>query len=101
MTHEYIIAVGGRVEAHRGANADVWPATAIAWAADHVLAVGSDEVVRGISRGDSIFLDLHGCVVTAAASEAAGLEAGSPADLDIWDTAQDRRARARGRLHRG
>lgn len=94
MTHEYIIAVGGRVEAHRGADADVWPATAIAWAADHVLAVGSDEVVRGISRGDSIFLDLDGCVVTAAAGEASrgadavGLEVGSSADLDFWDAAQ-------------
>lgn len=87
MTHEYIIALGGRVHALRDAEADVEPASAIAWAADLVLAVGSDEVVRGISRGDSIFLDLDGCVVTAAAI-AADLEAGSRADLDFWDAAQ-------------
>jgi hypothetical protein len=87
MTHEYIIALGGRVHALRDTAADPEPATAIAWAADHVLAVGSDEVVRGISRGDSIFLDLDGCVVTAAAI-AAGLEPGSSADLDFWDAAQ-------------
>lgn len=92
MTHEYIIALGGRVhtlavaDAGIEGDADTQPASAIAWAADHVLAVGPDEVVRGISRGDSIFLDLDGCVVTAAAATAPpGLEVGSPADLDIWD----------------
>jgi hypothetical protein len=87
MTHEYIIALGGRVHAPPGTQADPEPATAIAWAADHVLAVGTDDVVRGISRGDSIFLDLDGCEVTAAGI-AAGLEVGSPADLDFWDAAR-------------
>ena len=48
-----------------GATADL-AATGIAWAADRVLAVGPDEVVRTISRGDSTFLDLGGCAVTAA-----------------------------------
>ena len=71
MTHEYIIALGGRVHAVGAADAEMEPATAIAWAADHVLAIGPDEMVRGISRGDSIFLDLDGCVVTAAEDEAA------------------------------
>jgi predicted amidohydrolase YtcJ len=83
VTHEYVIAVGGHV---RGATPGTRPATAIAWAADRVLAVGPDDDVRAISRGDSIFLDLAGCVVTAApGGEPGDLEPGALADLDIWD----------------
>lgn len=63
MTHEYVIAVGGRVEPCRPDPAGATP-TAIAWAADHVLAVGPDELVRAISRGDSTFIDVGGCVIT-------------------------------------
>lgn len=85
MTHEYIIAVRGRVHTWTGRDPDREPATAIAWAADHVLAVGPDAVVRSISRGDSIFLDLDGCVVVAA-QDGVALEPGSAADLDIWDS---------------
>ena len=59
MTHEYVIAYNGRVEPR-----DDVAATAIGWAADAVLAVGSDEVVRAISRGDSTFIDLGGGIVT-------------------------------------
>ena len=89
-------------------------ATAIAWAADRVLAVGTDDAVRSISRGDSTFLDLGGCVVTAIPRDLeragamvregppdeaaigswlfdaglfdadAALEPGSPADLAFW-----------------
>ena len=61
MTHEYVIALNGRVEPDLS---DEGAATAIGWAADAVLAVGPDDVVRAISRGDSTFLDLRGCVVT-------------------------------------
>jgi len=97
MTHEYVIAVGGHV---RGATSGRQPATAIAWAADRVLAVGPDDVVSAISRGDSIFLDMGGCVVTPATGDVTGdLEAGSPADLDFWDPDPQRRtivARVRG-----
>lgn len=83
MTHEYVIAVGGRIQ--RTAD-EPEAATAIAWAADRVLAVGPDELVRAISRGDSTFLDLGGCVVTAApGADGDDLEPGSPADLDFWD----------------
>lgn len=81
MTHEYVILVGGRVEPRHGEPAAGRPgdvATALAWAGDRVLAVGSDEIVCAISRGDSTFLDLGGCVVTPL-----------PADL----------ARARALLH--
>lgn len=63
MTHEYVIALGGTI---LGADAGEEPPTAIAWAADHVLAVGPDDVVRAISRGDSTFIDLGSCAVTAA-----------------------------------
>ena len=110
MTHLYVIAVGGRVEPVPG-QAKV--PTAIGWAAEAVLAVGADEEVRSISRGDSSFVDISGCTVTAlptdidravaaVASRAAGsglgstlaqarllgpdpvLATGSPADLAFW-----------------
>ena len=74
MTHEYVIAVGGHVETLLPGRESDTP-TAVAWAADHVLAVGADDVVRSISRGDSTFLDLHGCVVTALPSDPARADA--------------------------
>lgn len=64
MTHEYVIAVHGAVLG-TGRAAGAAP-TAVAWAADRVLAVGSDDAVRAISRGDSTFLDLAGGAVTPA-----------------------------------
>ena len=83
MTHEYVIAVGGRIHV-MGDEPEA--TTAIAWAADRVLAIGSDELVRAISRGDSTFLGLGGCLVTAApGGDSRELEPGSPADLDFWD----------------
>lgn len=66
MTHEYVIALSGTI--HSALDSAETP-TAVAWAADHVLAVGADEVVRSISRGDSTFLDLGGCHVTALPSD--------------------------------
>ncbi len=81
MTHEYVIAVGGSVLG-TAATSVTEPAitgepaaTAIAWAADRVLAVGSDDVVRAISRGDSTFLDLAGCAVTTAPVDPRAAEA--------------------------
>jgi hypothetical protein len=112
MTHEYVIALNGRVEPDLSGSGE---ATAIGWAADAVLAVGPDAIVRAISRGDSTFLDLQGCVVTPLpldlqdAAEVvrrsaprtsdidsvlveaelldsgAALEPGAPADFAIWD----------------
>jgi hypothetical protein len=61
VTHEYVIGLRGIVGPSAPAAGE---ATAIAWAADRVLAVGADADVRSISRGDSIFLDLAGCTVT-------------------------------------
>jgi hypothetical protein len=112
VTHEYVIALNGHIEPDPGGEAEE---TAVAWAADAVLAVGPDDVVRAISRGDSTFLDLCGCLVTPlpdAPSQAdslireeqatgadvarllvesgllsaeAALEPGAPADLAFWD----------------
>jgi len=65
VTHEYVIALGGTILGADAGDAGPRP-TAIAWAADHVLAVGPDDVVRAISRGDSTFIDLGACAVTAA-----------------------------------
>lgn len=73
MTHEYVIATGGVVLPPRGGTDPA--ATAIGWAADRVLAVGVDATVRSISRGDSTFLDLHGCAVTMAPTDPARAEA--------------------------
>ena len=110
MTHEYVIAFAGHI---RPDPNEAEP-TAVGWAAEAILAVGSDEVVRSISRGDSTFLDLDGCVVTPLPSDldtaitavrgaardpdsvitsllAAGaletetsVEPGAPADLAFW-----------------
>ena len=73
MTHAYVICVNGKVDprAPDATESAATQSTAIAWAADHVLAVGTDETVRAISRGDSTFLDLDGCVVTALPAEPA------------------------------
>lgn len=87
MTHEYVIALGGRVLCADGGGEPV--PTAIAWAANSILAVGSDDAVTSISRGDSVFLDLAGCAVTPAPSDPdaaerlllAAVGAGRPFDL--------------------
>lgn len=86
MTHEYTLLTGGRVI--RGASRA--EATAIAWAADTILAIGSDEEVRAISRGDSHFVDLAGnLVVPLGADEGVRwplegiLEVGGRADLAV------------------
>ena len=84
MTHEYVIALNGHIEPDLSGDAEE---TAVAWATDAVLAVGPDDVVRAISRGDSTFLDLGGCVVTplpedlADAASAVRERARRPADI--------------------
>jgi predicted amidohydrolase YtcJ len=79
VTHEYTILTGGVVLP----GGDAPSATAIAWAADTILAIGSDAEVRAISRGDSLFVDLRGtCVAGAGGTD---LEVGGPADLVVLD----------------
>jgi len=79
VTHEYVIGLSGRIVP----RPDIGPAsTAIAWAADRILAVGSDAQVRAISRGDSVFLDLAGCTVTPLPGEPATLDVVATRDAD-------------------
>jgi predicted amidohydrolase YtcJ len=77
VTHLYTLLLGGTV-IPGGGQPDV---SAIAWAGDIVIALGSDEDVRAISRGDSYFVDLRGAVVVPL--EEATLEVGGPADLAV------------------
>jgi hypothetical protein len=78
MTHEYTILVNGVVEGHREA-ASATPiatataearATAVAYAGGVVLAVGTDDEIRAISRGDSRLIDLEGRHVISLAQAA-------------------------------
>jgi hypothetical protein len=78
VTHEYTLLVGGVVIPGAGAE----DATALAWAAGTVLAVGSDAEIHAISRGDSLVVDLRGAVVAA---RDVPLEVGGPADFDVFE----------------
>lgn len=87
MTHEYTILLGGTVRPtpDRPHAADLSEAsearfTAIAWAHDTILAVGTDAEVRSISRGDSRFVELDGAQIVPLAD---WLEPGAAADFDI------------------
>lgn len=85
MTHRYTILTGGLVLP----SMDEAAVTAIAWAGDTVIALGDDEVVRGLSRGDSRFVDLEGASVIPlgegdpAWPAGATLEPGGPANLAV------------------
>jgi predicted amidohydrolase YtcJ len=85
VTHLYTILTGGLVLP----APDGMPVTAIAWAGDTVIGLGSDAEMRGLSRGDSWFVDLGGaCVVPLGDGDAAWpvdatLEVGSRADLAV------------------
>lgn len=86
MTHGYTILLGGTVLPGLDAPA----VSAIAWAGDTVIGLGSDDDVRGLSRGDSQFVDLAGAYVVPLGPltgtlwpPAATLEIGDRADLVI------------------
>ena len=86
MTHRYTILVGGTVLPGRDEPA----VSAIAWAEDTVLALGSDDDVRSMSRGDSHVVDLGGSVVVPLGEGAdavwppdSRLEIGGRADLAV------------------
>lgn len=64
--------------------------SAVAWAEGTVLALGTDEQVRGVSRGDSHVVELHGAFVVPIGADPAVrwppdamLEIGGPADLAV------------------
>jgi hypothetical protein len=89
VSHLYVILLGGTVIPGGGAP-DGPDATAIAWAGDTILAIGTDDHVRGISRGDSTFVELAGASVIPLADDAlptwpvaATLEEGGPASLAV------------------
>jgi hypothetical protein len=79
VTHEYTILTGGVILG----GAATGHASAIAWAAGTVLAVGDDAAVRAVSRGDSHFADLRGAMVQPLG--ASRLEPGDAADFEIRD----------------
>jgi predicted amidohydrolase YtcJ len=86
VTHLYTLLLGGKVITGR----DEPDVSAIAWAADTVIALGSDDNVRAASRGDSRFIDLGGATVVALDEGAdahwpphATLEVGGRADLAV------------------
>jgi hypothetical protein len=87
VTHLYTILLGGTVLPALDAPA----VTAIAWAGDTVLGLGSDLDMRGLSRGDSWFVDLGGACVVPLGDDGpawpvtATLEVGGPADLAILE----------------
>jgi predicted amidohydrolase YtcJ len=99
VTHEYTILTGGIVlaapELAEAPDVASLP-TAIAWAEDTVLAVGSDREVRAVSRGDSRFHDLGGAIVRPLVP-GMRLEPGAMADFEVLErgpgTAGSRRRR--------
>jgi predicted amidohydrolase YtcJ len=89
VTHRYTLLIGGTVISGR----DEPDVAAIAWAADTVIALGSDDDVRGTSRGDSHVIDLRGACVVALGEgpdvrwpPSAGLEVGGRADLAVLES---------------
>jgi predicted amidohydrolase YtcJ len=89
VTHRYTLLIRGTVISGRG-EPDV---SAIAWAADTVIALGNDDEVRGTSRGDSHVIDLRGASVVALGDGPdvlwppdATLEVGGRADLAVLDS---------------
>jgi predicted amidohydrolase YtcJ len=86
MTHEYVIVIGATVVRGTGEP----DATAIAWAHGTILAIGSDEEVTAISRGDSAVCTLDGAVVIPLDGgddptwpTSRELRVGGPADLAV------------------
>jgi hypothetical protein len=86
VTHRYTVLVGGTILPGPGHAV----CSAIAWAEGTLLALGTDERVRSVSRGDSELRNLRGAyVVPIGAADMVEwppstiLEVGGPADLAI------------------
>jgi predicted amidohydrolase YtcJ len=89
VTHRYTLLIRGTVISGR----DEPDVSAIAWAADTVIALGSDDDVIGTSRGDSHVIDLGGASVVALGEGPDArwppdttLEVGGRADLAVLET---------------
>jgi predicted amidohydrolase YtcJ len=76
VTHRYTLLIRGTVISGR----DEPDVSAIAWAADTVIALGNDDDVRRTSRGDSHVIDLRGASVVALGE---GLDARWPPDATL------------------
>lgn len=88
MTHGYTILVAALVLPGEGEP----EAEAIAWAFDTILAIGPEDSVRAISRGDSHLLEARDAFVVPLGAgaavrwpTAARLEVGGRADLAVLD----------------
>lgn len=89
MTHLYTILTGGLVLPARDRPA----VSAIAWAGDTLIGLGSDDEMRRLSRGDSTFVALDGASVVPLALDSvdfarpgdATLEVGGRANLAILE----------------
>jgi predicted amidohydrolase YtcJ len=85
VTHEYTILYDAIVLT----GDEACPrATALAWAADTILAVGETATVRAISRGDSRFIALPGRLITPAPTRPHALEQGLREAVALADTAR-------------
>jgi predicted amidohydrolase YtcJ len=89
VTHRYTLLIGGIVISGH----DEPDVSAIAWAEDTVIALGSDDEVRGTSRGDSHIIDLGGASVVALGEGPDArwppdttLEVGGRADLAVLES---------------
>jgi predicted amidohydrolase YtcJ len=89
VTHRYTLLIGGTVILGR----DEPDVSAIAWAADTVIALGNDDDVRRTSRGDSHVIDLRGASIVALGegpdvlwAPDARLEVGGRADLAVLES---------------
>jgi predicted amidohydrolase YtcJ len=89
VTHRYTLMIRGTVISGR----DEPDVSAIAWAADTVIALGNDDEVRGTSRGDSHVIDLGGASVVALGEGPdvcwppdTTLEVGGRADLAVLES---------------
>ncbi len=88
MTHQYTLLLGATILP----GLDARPASAIAWAEGTVLAIGSDDEVLSISRGDSTIVRTRRAWIVPLGAEPeptwppdATLDVGGSADLAVLD----------------
>ena len=83
MTHVYTILYDATVLT---GDEECPRATALAWAADTILAIGETATVRAISRGDSRFIALPGRLITLAPARPDAVEQSLREAVGMADT---------------